>query len=1000
MTTPAPWTARSALAIAMAALMMVPAGIAVASPPAPANAPGTGTRASFSVEPGLEYVAIAPSSLARYIGPLIDWKMDRGVPSQIFTLEGVLAKYGGRDDAERVHNFLQDLYYNVTDGTPRWLLIGGDSDQFPVRYLWANRDHSGKTKVAQNLYAGDMYFSGLGSDWDVDGDGVWGEPGEEDATPELYVGRIPASLPTEMDAAVKKDLDYELAPPGGDWFTNAFVAGALMDEPNYLADPYALPTDNFWAGTGFNPFGDNAWEVAQKVKEILEGRWEVLELADYPQFAGGGYTPRVDNLSHYNAEKAWDRGNSMVFWAAHGYESEGALADYAGDGWQNIFEVAEKFITYLDMTDPVTGGQLPLVYASACYVGQFDKDDTKSFEGAITSPQGGAIGIIAGDGDTFRMENITAEGFGNWWLSQRFFELVVRGGIDRPGQALGELKRQYHEYYMTQGPSAADTTDMDYFYSNLYAYNLLGDPEVPVWLGTPGHLALEVVRGAVANSSGVLVRVTDAGTGAPVAGATVHARGAGTSGLVEATTGADGIAVIAPGPSELGGMLRLAATGRGWVAARSQLQVGLGLRDLAIAASDIAGPRYLERLGDILTYNATVHNEGDFSASSITVSFDSGDTGATGTGGSDARYSTRLVDIAPGGSATVAFSHRYITAAQYIVRVVVDPNDDYAEADEGDNAASVQLIYRPLPSMPEQIGPFHLVAGLIHDEPIDLDAYVALPNGFPRDVSFELGDVTAGVGAHIDTEHSLQLRPGAGVLGSATVTVRLLVDGKRADEMRVLLEVAATNLPPWVSLPPRVVVWVDDVLDQFVNASDPEGQPLTLTTDLGGATLNGRALRWRPTDADIGSHPVTVTVTDPEGASATAYMEVVVKAPNGAPEFIGAGQQVSAKVEKGGTIDLPVAAQDPDRDIVSYYLLDPDLGFTVDHRTGLVTFDSSGLGSGTYWAIVVASDGTASSERSVSVEVKGLRGAPAVALLAAGMILLVAAGAMVLFKKR
>jgi hypothetical protein len=945
-------------------------------------------------------VAIAPSSLARYIGPLIDWKMDRGVPSQIFTLEGVLAKYGGRDDAERVHNFLQDLYYNVTGGTPRWLLIGGDSDQFPVRYLWANRDHTGKTKVAQNLYVGDMYFSGLGSDWDVDHDGVWGEPGEEDATPELYVGRIPASLPSEMEAAVNKILGYELDPPGGDWFTNAFVAGALMDEPNYIADPYTLPSDNFWSGTGFNPFGDNAWEVAQKVKGILEGRWDVLELADYPQFAGGNYSSMIDNLSHQTAAAAWGRGNSMVFWAGHGYEAVGALAEYNGDGVEPIFDAVLPFISYLDMINPVTGGQLPLVYASACYVGQFDKDDTRSFEGAITSPQGGAIGLIAGDGDTFRMENITAEGFGNWWLSQRFFELVVRGGMDRPGQALGELKRQYHEYYMTQGPSAADTSDMDYFYSNLYAYNLLGDPEVPIWLGTPGHLAIEVVRGAVANSSGVVVRVTDADTGAPVAGATVHARGAGIAGLIEATTGADGTAVIAPGPSELGDTLRLAATGRGWVAARSQLQVGLGLRDLAIAASDIAGPRYLERLGDVLTFNATIHNEGDFSASSITVSFDSGDTGATGTGGVDARYSTRLVDIAPGGSVSVAFSHRYTTPVQYTVRVRVDPNDDYAEADEGDNAASVQLVYRPLPSVPEQIGPFHLVAGLVHDEPIDLDAYVTLPSGFPRDISFEIADATAGVGAHIDLEHSLQLRPGAGVVGSATVTVRLLVDGRRADEMRVLLEVSAANLPPWVSLPPRVVIWLDSTLEQFVNASDPEGQPLELATDLRGATFDGRALRWRPTAADVGSHPVTVTVTDPAGASATATMEVVVMARNGAPEFIVSDQTSSVKVGKGATVLVPAAAQDPDRDAVTYFLADADVGFTIDHRTGLVTFDSSGLGSGTYSAIVVASDGTASAEHYVRVEVKGLSGAPTVALLAAGMILLVAAGAMVLLKKR
>ncbi len=983
----------------LVALLLAPAG-ALAATVGGSGGDDGGSRALAGVEPGLEYVAISPSGLARHLGALVEWKADRGVPSQVFTLEGIVAQYPGRDDAERVHNFLQDLYFNVTYGSLRWLLLVGDPEVMPVRYLWADRDHSGRRTAPQNLYLGDMYFSCLGSDWDLDGDGVYGEPGEEDPTPELYVGRIAATLPTEVEAAVDKTLAYELDPPGGDWYSNAFLAGALMDEPNVPDDPFTLPRVGGWSDEGFDPFSDNAWEVTQEVRRVLGEGWDYVDLADYPMFDGGKYSYKIDNLSRESAAAAWYRGNALVFWASHGYEGEGALAEYSGDGYEGMFEAARPFITHEDVTDPITGGILPLVYVSACYVGQFDKEDSKSFEGMLTVPEGGAIALIAGDGDTFRLENISTESYGNWWLSKRFFELVVVEGVDRPGQALGELKREYHEYYMTEGPPAADTVDMDYFYSNLYAYNLQGDPEVPLWLGgaEPARLAMEVVRGAVANSSAVVVRVTDQGTGVPVEGVRVFARGAGLARQLSALTGPDGFAVLSPGPTELGGELRLAATRAGCVSARAQVQVALGVRDLRVQREDVSGPAYFEVLGESLAYEVTVHNLGDFSATSVPVRFDSGDTSAPDEG-PDARVQTRLVDLPPRGSETVGFTHRYQAPGQFTIVVEVDPSNSYPEADEGNNLASVQLVHRAPPSVPDQIGPFELRAGQVHPDPIDLDAYVTMPPGTPRKVSFAVVRATEGIGVWIDSSDVLQLRPSATVAGSATVTVALVVDGKAVDEMRVLLLVTGSNRPPRLVLPARAEVTVGGgPLEVIVNSSDPDEDPVTLATDLLGATIDGPRLLWTPAARDVGSRVVRVTATDGRGGTTNASVLVIVRVQNRPPEFLEDGT-LRLEVEGDAAVEVALAAVDPDADPLEYRLMGIYEGFRVDPVTGLLTFDSSGLESGRHTAVVAVTDGSTIATRTVEVRVDRASDAPVVALIAVGFILLCAVGASVMFRR-
>lgn len=979
--------------LAVALLLLAPAAVVGAD----VGGEEAGRSNGLYTEPGLEYVAIAPSHLARYLTPLIEWKMDRGVPAQIFNMDQVENNYGGRDTAEKLHNFLQDLYHNHTDGSPRWLLLAGDSDQIPVRYLWADRDHSGNTLAPRNLYVGDTYYSGLDSDWDTDGDDVFGEPGEEDLLPELYVGRIAASLPEEMEASVSKILDYELDPPTGDWYDNVFLAGALMDEPNNLDNPYTLPSSRGYSDEGFDPYTDNGYEVTQKVRAVLGEGHDFIELVDYPFFEGCRYTSENDTLNRAASAAAWARGNAFVFWASHGYEAFGGLAEYSGSGTSGMFESARPFIVWQDTVVNSTGGMLPLVYISSCYAGQFDKADNTNFEGMITVPEGGAIALIAGDGDTFRLENISVESFGNWWLSERFWELVIDEGLVRPGEALYTLKHEYHTYYLTQGPPPTDRINMDYFYANLYSYNLQGDPEVPVWVGEPSRLRLEVMGGAVFNSLSMRFLVTDAVTGEPVEGATVHARGAGLDGLLAATTDADGMAMFPAGPSVMGGELRLAVTRDNWVSDREVLTVGEGVRDLRLTDADLTGPSEEPFDGQTITFEVTVANTGDFPVPDVVVHFDSGDRNAPDTGGVTGRNQTRTVDMVLGQVTVLEFQHRYVSPGDYEVVAVVDPDDRVAEATELDNEAFHILRLSPMPTLPGTVGPIAVMVGQVYPHPLDLGSYVHFEEGSPQDLTFQVTAVHEDMDAWIDGEDRLFLRARAVPDKQATIQVSMTAGGLPADTMTVLVDVGWTDGPPVIAAIPDQMVEEGQVLEVVINATDPEGDALILSTSLDGATIEGAVLTWTPGVDDTGRHFPTVTATDEGGRSTQVRFRLTVTGTNSVPSIQALDDRIT--VDQGETVHVPVRAVDADGDPLSYYLASPDDGFSIDRVSGLVTFDANGKGPGVHTAIVVVTDGQAAAEREIAVTVEGASSVPTLALVLAGLALIAVVALLLLFRR-
>ena len=122
------------------------------------------------------------------------------------------------------------------------------------------------------------------------------------------------------------------------------------------------------------------------------------------------------------------------------------------------------------------------------------------------------------------------------------------------------------------------------------------------------------------------------------------------------------------------------------------------------------------------------------------------------------------------------------------------------------------------------------------------------------------------------------------------------------------------------SVPPTGAV-PDKLYSYDVNATDPNGELLRYGLDddsvaLGMTIDDAGRLRWTPTEADAGTHRVTVTVTDGAGESVEQSFDVTVTADTVAPVvelrplsgYFRSGDDYSAEV--GSNVTFVVSATD------------------------------------------------------------------------------------------
>ncbi|MEO6927574.1 MAG: Ig-like domain-containing protein, partial [Casimicrobiaceae bacterium] len=192
------------------------------------------------------------------------------------------------------------------------------------------------------------------------------------------------------------------------------------------------------------------------------------------------------------------------------------------------------------------------------------------------------------------------------------------------------------------------------------------------------------------------------------------------------------------------------------------------------------------------------------------------------------------------------------------------------------------------------------------------------------------GLVTAPSGAAFDPTPVLDWTPGAAQLGPHLFTVSATDSAGHGDARSFTVTVVDADQPPMLADQPDTTLALGSTFSRVLVAADPDaGDVLSfaLVSAPGGMTLNGATLNWPTNGAALGSHPVTVSVTDVAGAMDVRQFHVIVSA--SAPPVANAD---SYSVRLGDTLTLAapgVLANDIDpfgRPLTASRLSDPDKG--------------------------------------------------------------------------
>ncbi|MEO0101476.1 MAG: C25 family cysteine peptidase [candidate division WOR-3 bacterium] len=192
----------------------------------------------------IDYCIITSSTLKPYFLPFKNWKRKKGLRTEIVRTDSIYANYPGRDNQEKIRNFIRDWWQNKG---LKWVLLGGDDIIIPDR----------KTRIIAEGNIGDiptdMYYADLQWSWDSNNNNLFGEMTDTvDLFHDLYVGRAPVDNQFNVETFIMKDTIFEKRPD-----TNYLPSLLLPSE--MLFSPYHGRVINNLIANLF----PNGWRIAK-----------------------------------------------------------------------------------------------------------------------------------------------------------------------------------------------------------------------------------------------------------------------------------------------------------------------------------------------------------------------------------------------------------------------------------------------------------------------------------------------------------------------------------------------------------------------------------------------------------------------------------------------------------------------------------------------------------------------------------------------------------------
>jgi hypothetical protein len=410
-----------------------------------------------------DYVIITTTDLYSSITSslFLDWKDYIGYNVKIINItDSEISSQSGQDLPQKIRNFLRSYYM---DWGIEYLLIVADHDTIPMRYCYPDpTNHRFDIfDITSGEVPTDYYYADLSSSdsdsWDLDGDGYFGEYGEDlpDFSPEVYVGRIPTSVKSKITYTLDKLVNFEQ--DTGDWKQNALHAGAFF---------YFTNEDH-----SGNPAMDGA-KLSYYIEEDIMFGWNI---SHYSEQAG-----REKSIYDWPAltETAfiddWRTGKySIMNWQGHGWTNGVARKVWTSDDGDNVPEYNEiSWPYFITMSSNLDDDYPSVVTAESCYVGCPETAPGGNLGiDLLTDPtMGASIGVISSARSPYGSFDWPNNPGGSDSIIYEFNRFMINDS-KKVGEAFYDSK-----YYCNDNYGWAHYIE----YIDMYTFNLYGDPSLDI----------------------------------------------------------------------------------------------------------------------------------------------------------------------------------------------------------------------------------------------------------------------------------------------------------------------------------------------------------------------------------------------------------------------------------------------------------------------------------------------------------------------------------------
>jgi len=430
---------------------------------------------------------VTESSLETTFEALANRRTDQGILTEVVTLEAVYSSSSGRDNAEKLRNFVKDYY---TQNGLDYLLLGGDTDLVPFRYTYAMTCEANYHPREDSLPC-DLYFSDLDGTWDANGNDIFGEVADNvDLHPDIFVGRAAVENVSEAQIFVNNIASYE------DCLHDDFYERVL-----FLADV-------LWTSPYTNS-GDS--------KDYIDEHF----LPDY-LFVTKLYKA-LGNENLYTAMAAFNQGQNLV--------------NHDGHAWYSTIGVGDDYMYASDVDAIDSDGKFAAVmYSIGCWSAAFDFDAIA--EHFVTNQYGGCIAYIGNSSYGWGSPGNPLYGYSDA-LDHLFFNYLYSDW----SLTLGELLAQTKEYFIPYSQWE------NVYRWHQYEVNLLGDPSFRPYRKTP--VEIEIISPDIVTSNTSIFPVQVSGADPEGLTVCVHDEGSNYEAVELDATGQYSFALTQPATGSL-----------------------------------------------------------------------------------------------------------------------------------------------------------------------------------------------------------------------------------------------------------------------------------------------------------------------------------------------------------------------------------------------------------------------------------------------------------------